>query len=411
MIESDVQTLEPGPYVELWELNATSIGGGVLRFQGQQDGQVVWQGQTYEPWTCQGEGFERTSEQQPTPRFRVGNPRSPETGKYVITALCQAFDDLVGARLIRRRTFAKYLDAVNFPASRNVLRNSANGMGPAWTVENVVKSAYGTVVADGISFDATLIQNIEGSTVTSRLNQLHTFAYETGQRYIITIYLKLGTGSFRHVIRNSSTNRQITVTGSSGNATADFTAPLGVSKRISYTDLGNGVRKLVLSFEPTGSYANMQYSLGASQSNALGNVIFLGMQVERDNATAFQVTGNAVSGNPTADPTKEFPPEMWFIERKSAESAEGVEFELSSALDFNGVRLPRRQIIANQCPFRYRGPLCNYTGPAVADELDVPTSDPALDKCGKRLQSCRMRLWPDNILNFGGQPAAGLVRT
>ena len=33
----------------------------------------------------------------------------------VVTALCLALDDLVGAKLIRRRTFKKYLDVVNFP--------------------------------------------------------------------------------------------------------------------------------------------------------------------------------------------------------------------------------------------------------------------------------------------------------
>lgn len=224
-IETDVQQLTPGPIVELWELNATAIGGGILRFQGVQEGSIWWQGNEYSGWPCNGEGFERTSEQQPTPLFRVGNVQR------TITILCKQLEDLVGATITRHRTFEKYLDAVNFP-----------------------------------------------------------------------------------------------------------------------------------------------------------------------------------DGNPTADPTKEFNPELWFIERKSSETFEMVEFELSSALNFQDVKLPRRQIIANQCPFTYRGALCNYTGPAVADELDVPTADPAKDKCGKRLSSCELRLWPDDVLNYGGYPAAGLVR-
>lgn len=115
--------------------------------------------------------------------------------------------------------------------------------------------------------------------------------------------------------------------------------------------------------------------------------------------------------NPTADPIQEYPRQVWFIERKASENAEVVEFELSTALDFNGMRLPGRQIIANQCPFAYRQAGCAYIGPPVATERDVPTIDPLLDKCGKRLRSCRMRLWPDNVLNFGGFPAAGLVRS
>ena len=119
---------------------------------------------------------------------------------------------------------------------------------------------------------------------------------------------------------------------------------------------------------------------------------------------------NFPGGNPTADPEEEFDPEIWFIERKSIETREWVEFELSSALDFNNVQLPRRQIIANQCPWMYRGPGCAYIGPPVATELDVPTDNPALDKCGRRLASCKLREWPDGVLNFGGFPAAGLAR-
>lgn len=222
----DVQKLEPGKLVELFSLDATGIGGGIVRFQGRDDRVVTWQGQEYHPWPITAEGFARTTDQQPMPKLMVGNVDGS------ISMLCMSFEDMVGAVLTRRRTFSKYLDAVNFP-----------------------------------------------------------------------------------------------------------------------------------------------------------------------------------EGNPSADPTQEFPPEVWFVERKSVETREAVEFELSSALDFQGVNLPRRQIISNQCSFVYRGAYCNYTGPAVADILDNPTTDPLLDECGKRLASCKLRVWPDNILNFGGFPAAGLIRT
>lgn len=115
--------------------------------------------------------------------------------------------------------------------------------------------------------------------------------------------------------------------------------------------------------------------------------------------------------NPTADPTQEFPPEIWKIERKVEETQEAVKFELASPLDFGKVNLPRRQIIANQCNFVYRGEYCNYTGDPVATALDVPTTDPDLDRCSHKLSGCLLREWPDEILNFGGFVAAGLVRT
>lgn len=115
--------------------------------------------------------------------------------------------------------------------------------------------------------------------------------------------------------------------------------------------------------------------------------------------------------NPTADPNEQFTPERWIIDRKSSESPEVVEFELSSALDFMGVQLPRRQIIANQCPWAYRGAGCAYVGPPVADKYDVPTSDPTKDACSHTVRGCKLRQWPDGVLNYGGFVAAGLVRT
>lgn len=226
-IQADLLTLNPGNLVTFYELDATTIGGGLLYFHGNPgSAALVWQGRSYTPWAISAEGFALTGDQQPTPKLRVGNVDG------AISLLCIAFEDLVGARITRRRTFTKYLDAVNFP-----------------------------------------------------------------------------------------------------------------------------------------------------------------------------------DGNPAADPIQEFTPEIWYIERKALEVRELVEFELASALDFNGVKLPRRQIIQNNCPFTYRGPGCAYVGAPVANALDQPTSNAGLDVCGKRLQSCRLRVWPANVLNFGGFPAAGLVRT
>lgn len=117
-----------------------------------------------------------------------------------------------------------------------------------------------------------------------------------------------------------------------------------------------------------------------------------------------------MDGQPDADPDEEFSPDIWFIEQKIAETSEYVDFELASALDFNGVQIPRRQIIQNYCPWRYRGADCGYTGPPVADQWDVITSDASRDRCGKRLQSCKLRFGEQGELPFGGFAAAGLVR-
>jgi lambda family phage minor tail protein L len=114
--------------------------------------------------------------------------------------------------------------------------------------------------------------------------------------------------------------------------------------------------------------------------------------------------------NTTADPTQEMPLDRWYIERKAAETNTAVQFELSSALDFGGVQLPRRVIIANQCPWTYRSAECGYTGGPVADADDNATSSSDQDVCGKRLTSCKLRFGQNNPLPYGGFPAAALTR-
>lgn len=106
---ADIQTLEPGARVRLFELDATALGADQLFFHAhRQSTPIVWQGEVYHPWPVEATGFERTSDQPPTPRLRVGNIDG------TITAMCQLFDDLVGARLIVRQTLVQYLDPVNF---------------------------------------------------------------------------------------------------------------------------------------------------------------------------------------------------------------------------------------------------------------------------------------------------------
>lgn len=119
--------------------------------------------------------------------------------------------------------------------------------------------------------------------------------------------------------------------------------------------------------------------------------------------------------NPTADPTAEFPLDIWYVERKMRETPEEVAFELASALDFNGVRLPRRQIIANFCQWvatgGYRGPYCGYAGGAVAKADGTPTAILGEDRCGGKLSDCKLRFGANGKLPYGGFPAAGLLRT
>ena len=116
-IQQDLQKLEPGAIVELFVLDATAIGGGITRMHNGVNGigsPVVWQGQTYSPFPIEAKGFETSGQGKlPRPTVSVANV----TG--VIGALVRDLNDLLGAKFTRKRTLAKYLDAVNFTGGVN----------------------------------------------------------------------------------------------------------------------------------------------------------------------------------------------------------------------------------------------------------------------------------------------------
>lgn len=225
-----VMAQNAGAWVELFELDATAIGGALTRFHAGTNGlasAVIWQGNAYQPFPIEVSGFDCSGNALPRPKVRIANV----TG--LVSALVREYDDLIGAKLTRKRTMVKFLDAVNFPG---------------------------------------------------------------------------GT-------------------------------------------------------------------------------------------------------NPSADPTSHLPDEAFFVTQKTREDKFLVEFELGSPLDLQGVSIPRRTVIGPICGWRqYRGEGCGYTGGPVADEYDNPTTNPAVDKCSRKLSGCKLRFGENAVLPFGGFPGAGLLR-
>lgn len=116
---------------------------------------------------------------------------------------------------------------------------------------------------------------------------------------------------------------------------------------------------------------------------------------------------NFGDGNSSA--SNEAKEQLWYIEQKTSENAQAVTFELSNPIDFEGLKIPVRQI-SNYCHWcamgNYRGEECQYTGTAMFTDKDEPTDNPALDRCSGRLSSCRIR---NNEIRFGGFPASSLM--
>ena len=107
-VKQEVQKLAPTAIVSLFTLDTTSMGGPVMRFvqSKKTDGQsIVFSGLTYEPVDVKFEGLETSGVgAMPTPKIKLANTNG------VIQALVNSYGDLNGAKLMRIRTFARFLD-------------------------------------------------------------------------------------------------------------------------------------------------------------------------------------------------------------------------------------------------------------------------------------------------------------
>ena len=117
-----------------------------------------------------------------------------------------------------------------------------------------------------------------------------------------------------------------------------------------------------------------------------------------------------LDGESAADPNARWPEERWFVDRKASESRDQVTFELASKFDLAGQKIPKRQVIANVCQWKYRSSECSYTGTDYYDVNGNEVSTEAEDVCGKRVASCKLRFGDTAELPFGSFPGAGLTQ-
>ncbi len=123
---------------------------------------------------------------------------------------------------------------------------------------------------------------------------------------------------------------------------------------------------------------------------------------------------NFPAGNPGADPTQE-KLQVYYIDSKSGENNQVVEFTLSSPMDLQGLMIPTRQL-HSLCSWSIRGKYrtgdgCDYAGTRYFDEKNNPVDDPSLDKCSGTLTGCKLRFGENNELPFGGFPGTSLIRS
>ncbi|ELW1645667.1 phage minor tail protein L [Enterobacter oligotrophicus] len=166
------------------------------------------------------------------------------------------------------------------------------------------------------------------------------------------------------------------------------------------------------SAEPKLSVANLDSAITAL-CLAYDDLV-LARVVIHDTMAKYLDARNFPSGNPLANPTQE-KRQTWYIDGKTGETNETVQFVLSSPMDVQGMMIPTRQL-HSLCTWcirnKYRtGDGCDYAGTRYFDKNNNPVDDPSLDVCNGTLTACKLRHGEGNELPFGGFPGTSLIRS
>lgn len=430
---SEIQTCTPGTVIELFELDATALGGSIFRFHNGLNfnkSDIVWQGNTYLRYPVQASGFEMSSKGVlPRPKLTVANISN------AVAAEVRAYGDLVGAKVTRKRTLAKFLDVCNFPT----LQATSEPFVPSGTSGQLyVGSTPITVDAAVSSLVRTDWQGTVALSASPRTNYLPKSQNMSGWTKDFPTNTTITTG----VLDPKGGTTAITLAASGGVAdiyiTRTNSAPgvwygsIWVKRRV-----GTGVVRVnppdlspsfVIypdetwrKFELVSTTSTIR-TLGVAVSVANGSSIdvafgqlsdSLGSYIPTTTApvtlTDYAVTdaGNVTlgetasgtyawtgsgKGNATADPTAAFADDVFYVERKSEENNLQLEFELSAACDLQGLLLPRR-IVQATCCMHNDAAVCPYSVGGV---------------CPKTLAACQSR-YGSIDLPFGGFPGSNLV--
>lgn len=108
-----------------------------------------------------------------------------------------------------------------------------------------------------------------------------------------------------------------------------------------------------------------------------------------------------LDGEPGANPSAEFPQDIYVIYQKLSHNKYFIEFQLAAYMDFEGVKLPKRQILRDTCmhiyrywtgaAFNYDNATCPYVTEYCYDKNGDYEASGADDICGKRLKDCELR--------------------
>ena len=308
---SETQSINPGSVIELFELTTDAALHGsatTYRFHSGtnevNNGNIIWDGNTYIAIPMEAEGFKYANGQLPRPTLTISNVTNVITAILLNVNQVTPGNDLTGAVVKRRTTLARFLDSANFDPVATTTTSTSTIADPS-DVETVTYTV--TVVnVGGSNYFA-----INGST-----NPVLTM-----KRASTYIFNQSDATNANHPLRIKSDaggSQTTTVSGTPGQAGAT------VTYQPAYPTAPNDLRY----------YCSVH-------GNGMGNTITM----NNPNTIQQQTSSTSTSqSNPygTPDPTAEYPQQIYKIDRKSAENRAVVQFELAASFDLANIRIPLR---------------------------------------------------------------------
>ena len=388
-LASEIQKLAPSAIIELFVLDATSLGSEVLRFHAgtnQLRQNIVWQGETYVRFPVVASGFEYQGQGQiPRPKLQVSNILS------AITALLLELNDLQGAKVIRKRTMAKYLDAVNFTDSVNATEDpTAEFAEDIYFIDR--KSSEDR---DIVEFELAASIDVAGVLLPRRqiIQNVCTWLYRGAEC------------GYAGPIAYDQNDEPISTEDLSGSSIAYLNALNNYNAKKALTASAQSVMSAAAASKDTAcspQRVETRYDI---------NTYFVRVDMQIGYPDTAVVRGYWNNVQVTVGSTY----------RRGALMIESV----SAGYSHNVYRIERWETDSIACAAEtspYNTAQSNLSDALAAEASALsdlqnaydalPSNDPLKlqDRCGKRLSSCKLRFGEDAPLPFGSFPSAGLIK-
>lgn len=382
-LETDIQKGWHDAIVEMYDIDLSAITGDandIYYFTNQlkpDSSLITWKGNTYDVLPILSTGYERnTTGQIAQPTLTVANILG------TLSAAIKDYDDLVGSKVTRRRTFAKYLDGESYA---DITQEFPIDI---FYIERKLEES-----ALVISWQLGSVMDLEGLQLPRRV---------VTQNHCLWKYRSSECGYVGPPVFEKNDQR-ISSVGSSAQAVAVFNAYTLSQQRYAEFLSASSVRNKAREAEVI---ACALYSLLDSEYDRSGISDF----------SDYYVSNNANDGTITAvwaGAAVNLGLEYRQGAQQEYDDSSNTYYEIQewgldvAACSAATVSLATADASLAAALAAYNDSIVSLNNAMAA----LPANDPVsnLDVCGKRLRSCQLR-FPHESLPFGAFPGANLVR-